>query len=78
MDAVNERTESNERSLVRKAMVLCGLSKDFDGVRKREQLSSELQRIIYAYPANHEGEVPVPPTQTNSYRVFFLHVCNRR
>lgn len=45
-------------SLPRKAMIVCWLSCDLDGVRRKEQLSHQLQQIVTTYDESFNGLDP--------------------
>ena len=53
---VNEITGHDVVSLVRRAMMHAGLSKDLGGTWRVEQLSSKLQELLEKYTENFAGE----------------------
>lgn len=63
IEEVNKMKDAQGRSLVRSAMIKSGLSNDWDGFWRKEQLTRELQEIINKYPENYDGEVPIPPNK---------------
>jgi hypothetical protein len=60
--SASESGSSRSTSLVRHAMVLCGLEPERDGRWKVSQLQSDLREIALKYPEHFEGGLP-PPEQ---------------
>ena len=56
---VNKMRDEHGQRYTRKAMVICGLSKDYDGVWRTSQLQPKLQELIKKYP--EEFDRPDPP-----------------
>lgn len=54
--AVNNARDDKGTRYARKAFIMCGLSKDLDGVWKVEQLTSKLQELIAKYPVEFAGD----------------------
>lgn len=57
-EKVNTRKDENGVSLPRKAMIMCGLACDADGIWRKEQLSSDLNEIVDKYPEQLNGALP--------------------
>lgn len=55
---VNRQRDENRLTYVRKAMILCGLALNVNGVWEETQLSPELQAIINKHRVHFDG-VPV-------------------
>ena len=60
---LNNKRDAYRLSYVWKAMIICGLSLDFDGIWKVEQLFDNLQDIIKEY-CNHYKRESVPQVLT--------------
>ncbi len=52
VNEVNSRCDSDGNSLVRKAMIRCGMSLDYNGTWNVSQLFQHLQQIVNRYPMN--------------------------
>ena len=57
----NQRVDENGTSIVRRAMIQVGLSKDLGGIWRDESLRNKLQQIILDHPENFGGQIPLPP-----------------
>ena len=58
VEEVNLKKDRNGNSIVRKAMIRCGMSLNYSGVWETEQPFDHLQDIIKCHPEEFNGKIP--------------------
>lgn len=56
MRTISQKVDKDGVSYLRKTMILCGMSKNINGVWEESQLSKHLQVIIEKYRDEFEGK----------------------
>ena len=58
VEEINSKKDRNGNSIVRKAMIRCGMSLNYSGMWEIEQLFEHLQDIIKDHPDEFNSKIP--------------------